>query len=108
MSEEKLGVEDIRIVKLVTNETIIGFYTLNTPSLDEHPELDDFIVVLQPHLLSVESQDDDSVAVNLSAWIPYAVDEACLLRKANIIAISQPIPEIIEAYLNIHLYSFNK
>jgi hypothetical protein len=103
MSE--LELDDVRTIKLVTGETIIGFQELATNELHETPELDNYIIIRYAHQIEcdpVEGDDGEmSFKINLFRWMPYIQDDALILQKRNIIAIAMPDDNLLGCFTDL-------
>jgi hypothetical protein len=101
----ELQLDDVRVVKLVTGDTIIGFQELATNELHETPELDNYIIVRYAHQVECDPVEDDngelSFKINCFRWMPYIQDDALIIQKRNIIAIGMPDDNLLGCFTDL-------
>lgn len=98
---ETLNPDDIKVVKLVSGKTIIGFQIASSiEELHETPELDSYIVIQYPYEIECDPKiDEEKFSINLFRFMPYLLDDSFLIRKNNIEILGSPDDDMMNCYM---------
>lgn len=103
MSEYEL--DDVRVIKLTTGEVVIGFQGSTLESLEENPELDNYLIIRLPYEVETDVTENESGNVSFGVscyrWMPFIQDDSLLIQKQNIIAIGMPDDDLLGLYTNL-------
>lgn len=103
MDDIQVNFDDVRVIKLVSGETVIGF---SDEDLDEEfIRFDDEDFLILEHGYSVdyrwESGKEEGFILTLSKWMPFIDKDTLVLRRESIIAVGFPEKELLESYITL-------
>lgn len=103
MSE--LQLEDVRVIKISTGETLIGFLQALSDELEDNPQLDNYVLVRSAYKVEYEVSRDENgepnMIVDCVKWMPFVQDDALLIQKHNIIATGVADNDLLNCYANL-------
>jgi len=96
---------NLKVIKLITGEEILGVVYDNNYQKSEHLG-EDIIYVSGPLKITTEyDKPSKTHSLYLSDWIPALIDEAFPIQKQKILTIGNPTKHLEEHYLELALLS---